>query len=61
MCGYKAVSKSSAMARWSTRVDSNKVMALAMLRRCTDALPFCKPCNTSFAVGKLLTTFTRWI
>ena len=33
VCGSKAVSSSSACARWSARVDSSSVMALAMARR----------------------------
>ena len=32
--GSSAVSISSACARWSARVDSSSVMALAMARRC---------------------------
>ena len=34
--GNKALSNSSARLRWSKRVDSNKVMALAKARRCAD-------------------------
>ena len=33
VCGNNAVSKASAWARWSARVDSSKVIALAMARR----------------------------
>ena len=39
VCGSSVVSSSSACARWSARVDSSKVMALAMARRRTGALP----------------------
>ena len=35
VCGSNAVSSSSPWARWSARVDSSSVMALAMARRCT--------------------------
>jgi hypothetical protein len=33
-CGSSALSTSSARARWSARVDSSSVIALAIARRC---------------------------
>ena len=39
VCGNKAVSNSSPCARWSARVDSSRVMALAMARRCAMGVP----------------------
>src|SRR5574343_1444703 len=39
----RPVSSSSASRRWSVRVDSSSVIALAMARRCTGAVPCSKP------------------
>src|SRR5574343_348003 len=41
--GSRPVSSSSASRRWSVRVDSSSVIALAMARRCTGAVPCSKP------------------
>src|SRR5574343_1294097 len=41
--GSRPVSSSSASRRWSARMDSSSVIALAMARRCTGAVPCSKP------------------